>query len=67
MPNPKKRHTHSRTRSRRGQWILTLPNLSRCPQCGSYKLPHRICPNCGFYKGELWVTKKEKSQPETEK
>jgi len=22
-----------------------------CPQCGSPKLPHRVCPHCGHYKG----------------
>jgi large subunit ribosomal protein L32 len=64
MPNPKKHHTHSRTRMRRGQWIISAPNLVRCPQCGTYKLPHRICPNCGYYKGELWVSKKEKTEKE---
>jgi len=66
MPNPKKHHTHSRTRMRRGQWIISTPNLVRCPQCGTYKLPHRICPNCGYYKGELWVTKEEKIKEKEE-
>ncbi len=22
-----------------------------CSNCGSPKLPHRVCPECGFYKG----------------
>ncbi len=64
MPNPKKHHTHSRTRMRRSQWIISTPNLVRCSQCGTYKLPHRICENCGYYKGELWVSKKEKTKEE---
>ncbi|MCX7956993.1 MAG: 50S ribosomal protein L32 [Endomicrobia bacterium] len=61
MPNPKKHHTHARTRMRRGQWILSSPEIIRCPQCGEYKLSHKICPNCGYYKGKVWISKKEKS------
>ena len=62
MPNPKKRHTHSRTRLRRSQWRVDPPNITICPQCGHSKIPHRVCPNCGFYKGEMLVVKKEKEK-----
>lgn len=55
-----------RTRMRRAQWKVVTTTTIRCPQCGSYKLPHRICPNCGYYKGELWISKKEKTKPESE-
>jgi large subunit ribosomal protein L32 len=34
---------------------LTLPNLSLCPKCNEYHLPHHACPHCGFYKGRLVV------------
>ncbi|MFQ3675571.1 MAG: 50S ribosomal protein L32 [Endomicrobiia bacterium] len=64
MPNPKKHHSNMRTRMRRSQWKVSAPNTIRCPQCGNYKLSHRICPNCGYYKGELWVSKKEKTKQE---
>ncbi|MEW9033943.1 MAG: 50S ribosomal protein L32, partial [Planifilum fimeticola] len=23
-----------------------------CPQCGEWKLAHRVCKECGHYKGE---------------
>ena len=31
--------------------VLTLPQLSTCPQCAAPFIPHRVCPACGFYKG----------------
>ena len=72
MPNPKKHHSNMRTRMRRSQWKVAVPNTIRCPQCGSYKLSHRICPNCGYYKGVEVVdvlkklTKKERKKREKE-
>ena len=65
MPNPKKHHTHSRTRMRRGNWTIAPQLNSRCPQCGVSKPPHRICPECGYYKNEPWIVKQSKSS-ETE-
>ena len=26
-------------------------NDMKCPQCGEYKTPHRVCGNCGYYNG----------------
>jgi large subunit ribosomal protein L32 len=51
MPNPKRRHSKERTRTRRAHDFLTPQSLSTCPQCHEAKLPHRVCPKCGFYKG----------------
>ena len=67
MPCPKRKHTRMRTGLRRtSNWRITLSSLSKCPQCGQPKLPHRICPNCGFYNNELVIVKKEK-KPKEEK
>ena len=30
----------------------------KCPKCGEYKLPHRVCKNCGTY-GDKEVLKAE--------
>jgi large subunit ribosomal protein L32 len=32
------------------------PKLSKCPQCGSRVMPHRVCTSCGYYKGRQVVT-----------
>ena len=65
MPNPKRKHTPSRRDSRRAQnWKIEAVGLTKCPQCGAAKQPHRMCPSCGFYNGELIIAKKEKKKPE---
>lgn len=51
MAVPKKKMSRSRTRQRKAGWKATVVQTSPCPQCGSAKLPHRVCPTCGSYKG----------------
>ena len=51
MPNPKRRHSKSRTAKRRTHDSLTPVTLAVCPQCHEPKLSHRVCPHCGFYRG----------------
>lgn len=62
MPNPKRRHSNARTRTRRAHDFLTLSSLSTCPNCGIQKMPHRICSACGYYAGRQVVTIKIKSK-----
>ncbi len=59
---PKRRHSKSRRDKRRTHWKLESPNLSRCPQCGAPKLPHRVCPECGYYEGREIIPKKKKEK-----
>ena len=49
MPNPKRRHSNSRTRKRRTHYKATASALSSCSNCGEIKLAHRACPACGYY------------------
>lgn len=56
MALPKRRHSHSRTRTRRAHDALAAPSISTCDKCGEPKLPHRLCPNCGAYKGRSVIT-----------
>jgi large subunit ribosomal protein L32 len=51
MPNPKRRHSNSRTGKRRSNKKIGKISLSICPNCGSLKLPHTVCKSCGYYKG----------------
>lgn len=52
MAVPKKKTSKSKSRSRHAQWRKTAnPSLSECDQCGSAKLPHRVCMECGYYRG----------------
>ncbi len=52
MAVPKRKTSKARRDKRRNNlWKLTAPALVRCPDCGEYKRPHRICPACGKYNG----------------
>jgi large subunit ribosomal protein L32 len=51
MPNPKRRHSKTRTAKRRTHDALTAANPNECPQCHYPKAQHRICTNCGYYNG----------------
>jgi len=51
MPNPKRRHSHSRTRLRRSHDALTAPQYIVDKDSGEVRQPHRIDPKTGMYKG----------------
>lgn len=51
MPNPKQRHSNSRTNSRRAHHALKGVTLGVCAKCGASLKPHNACPVCGDYKG----------------
>ena len=49
MPNPKRRHSNTRTRLRRSHDALTRTVPNYCARCGAATRPHRVCDNCGYY------------------
>jgi len=51
MGVPKRKHSRSRSGNRASHQALKMPALSKCPQCGQPKIPHRVCHYCGYYKG----------------
>ena len=58
MAVPKRRVSKARRDKRRSNvWKMVAPELVKCPNCGEYKRPHRICQSCGFYKGKEIVKK----------
>ncbi len=60
MALPKWKKSKSRSRMRKAKFYggLELPNLVKCPNCGAYKEPHRICYKCGFYKDKIIIDTK---------
>ena len=58
MAVPKGKVSSARQNKRRSNvWKLQPPALMKCPQCGEYKTPHRVCGNCGYYNGRDVVKK----------
>jgi len=63
MANPKRRHSHSRTRMRRAHDFLVAANPGTCTKCGQPSKKHEICGYCGYYRG-VEVLKMEPEQEE---
>lgn len=59
MPNPKRRHSHSRTRTRRAHDSLNTPQFYLDKDTGEAKVPHRIDAKTGMYKGRKILDVKE--------
>lgn len=51
MPVPARRHSKTRTRSRRAHHALKRVAILLCEHCQAPLLPHTACKACGFYKG----------------
>lgn len=58
MPNPKRRHSKSRTRTRRAHDALKTPQFYIDKDSGEAKMPHRI-DSKGTYKGRQIIEGKE--------
>ncbi len=59
MANPKYKTSHSKTRRRRANIRLEMPNFVPCPNCKEPKLLHHVCGICGFYKGKEVLKREE--------
>ena len=60
MAVPKRKVSKARRDKRRSNvWKLEAPALSKCTNCGAWKMPHRVCPVCGYYKGREVVKVEE--------
>ena len=52
MAVPKRKVSKARRdKGRSAVWKLSAPALSRCPNCGELKAPHKVCGSCGYYNG----------------
>ena len=56
MALPKRKHCQARRDKRRSHLTLKPGGLTRCPQCASPMLSHRVCKRCGFYRGRQVLT-----------
>lgn len=59
MPNPKRRHSKSRTRTRRAHDALVVPQFYLDKDTGEAKVPHRVDMKTGTYKGRKIFDVKE--------
>ena len=58
MAVPKRKTSKARRDKRRSNvWKLNAPALMRCPNCGEYKAPHKVCGCCGYYNGREVIKK----------
>ncbi len=49
MAVPRNRHSNARKNKRRSHMAKKPLNLTKCNNCSSIILPHKLCPSCGFY------------------
>lgn len=59
MPNPKRRHSKSRTRQRRAHDAIATPQFQTDKETGEARMPHRIYPATGMYKGRQIIDVKD--------
>jgi len=62
MAQPKRKHSHARTRQRRAHLNLTVPQYSLCPKCEEPVRPHNACRKCGVYQGRQVLTIRERKK-----
>jgi len=49
MAVPRNRHSNARKNSRRSHMAKKPLNLTKCFNCYTDIIPHRLCPSCGYY------------------
>jgi large subunit ribosomal protein L32 len=57
MAVPKKRKSHSRTRTQRSHDSLTPRFGIECAQCKNPMVPHQVCVSCGYYRSREVIAK----------
>ncbi|HCR53275.1 MAG TPA: 50S ribosomal protein L32 [Cytophagales bacterium] len=63
MPNPKRKWSKTRTRTRRTHYKASLPTLAKCPTTGTVHRFHRAYLVDGnlYYRGKLVVEAKQEA------
>jgi large subunit ribosomal protein L32 len=55
MAVPKRKHSNSRTGTRRAHDAKKPMQINYCPECSKSVPSHAVCPNCGHYMGRKVV------------
>ena len=62
MAVPKRKTSKTRRDKRRASsYKLPRVTITTYPNCGSPKLPHRVCKECGYYDGKQVVDNSEQN------
>lgn len=61
MAVPRNRTSNARKNSRRAHHAKKPKNPSACGNCGSMRIPHRICSSCGHYGARAIEKSEEKA------
>ena len=62
MAVPKRKTSKTRRdKGRASSYKLPRVTITTCPNCGSPKLPHRVCKECGYYDGKQVVDNSEQN------
>ena len=64
MALPKRKHSKARRDKSRTHWKLTVTSMTKCPQCATPIVPHRVCAHCGTYRGRQLITIRPKKKSE---
>ena len=60
MAVPKGKVSRQRRAKRRSStWKLKVPGIIKCPNCGAFCMPHRVCKACGQYNGRTVINVEE--------
>ncbi len=57
MAVPRNRTSNARKNSRRSHMAKKPKTLSKCSNCNTPVLPHRLCESCGFYNKRSVISK----------
>lgn len=57
---PFRKTSKTRKRTRRTHYKISENATTKCPKCGAYVRPHRVCKECGTYKGKDVLVKEAK-------
>jgi large subunit ribosomal protein L32 len=62
MAVPRNRLSNARKNSRRAHHAKKPKNCSPCENCGTLRMPHRLCPACGTYQQRSYLKEEEQQE-----